>query len=421
MPKYYNTNILILIIVLSLSFFLVACEPKLDGTNRNTMDESIKTISSKLPETKLRNFEKCVFCILKNEEYLKALQILDGLTVDEVITLGSLKQEAVDKKSELESKKTNLENINANITFYQESRVAYEHIIKAILEKKIDFSDIYYKSDKFKNVCNQSSEDLYNHICVDTSFYINMLKNNKLVNALIRRTELSKDISRIEEWERKTISIYDSLNLIKILKYKVQPIDRFNAKIYFLIENSHKKPVYALSFSLTTHSKVFPLFFDLKNAPIMPGESKEIFAKSELYDAKPSDKISAKCIYIDFSSDKTSDFSKNKISKSDVFRPLEMEIYIGSTYALKDISYEDIARKKIISEKISKLIVEQQRIIDNYYPEFIEYLKKILERCISKFGELEQLRTTCIKEIGEIESVYNKIESKYSDLINTPK
>ena len=79
------------------------------------MDESIKKVALKLPEKKLRDFEKCVFCILKNEEYANALKILDNLTVDDVIALGTLKQEIVDNGKKLKSEKSSLEAFNTEI------------------------------------------------------------------------------------------------------------------------------------------------------------------------------------------------------------------------------------------------------------------------------------------------------------------
>ena len=104
------------------------------------------------------------------------------------------------------------------------------------------------------------------------------------------------------------------------------------------------------------------------------------------------------------------------ISVFDAYGPIELDIY-DSTHKLREISYEDIARKKMLTEIISKLVSEQQRIIDSYYPEYIKYLKRKSDRCISKTAELEELRATSIKEIGEIESVYNQLESKYADML----
>ena len=226
MNKYYNINLRIIAIISS--FFLVACEPKLDGTNRNTMDESIKKVALKLPEKKLRDFEKCVFCILKNEEYANALKILDNLTVDDVIALGTLKQEIVDNGKKLKSEKSSLEAFNTEIKHYKELRTNYENIIKAILDKRINFDDIFNKSSKLKNLLNNSPKEIAVRISIDLSTYIYWLENEKLFDALIEKPKLIEDISDVEEWEQKTISIYDSLNSIEILKCNEQPIDNYS-------------------------------------------------------------------------------------------------------------------------------------------------------------------------------------------------
>lgn len=414
MNKYYNINLRIIAIISS--FFLVACEPKLDGTNRNTMDESIKKVALKLPEKKLRDFEKCVFCILKNEEYTNALKILDNLTVDDVIALGTLKQEIVDNGKKLKSEKSSLEAFNTEIKHYKELRTNYENIIKAILDKRINFDDIFNKSSKLKNLLNNSPKEIADRISIDLSTYIYWLENEKLFDALIEKPKLIEDISDVEEWEQKTISIYDSLNSIEILKCNEQPIDNYSNKICFLVKNSNKKPVYELTFSIKAHGTEFKETFDLKNDPIMPGKTKEIFVKYDLYKPKTADKISAKCISINFSSD----YHGLGISVFDAYGPIELDIY-DSTHKLREISYEDIARKKMLTEIISKLVSEQQRIIDSYYPEYIKYLKRKSDRCISKTAELEELRAISIKEIGEIESVYNQLESKYADMLSKLK
>lgn len=389
-----------------------ACEKKVDATNREKLTMSISEISLDLPEDKSQKFKSSIDIITSNTDILKALSVLHGKNVDQVIELGVIKSNELSLLKDIANLKALKEKQDALLELEKMQKEFYSTILSKLGSNSYSVLDKIYQ-DEHRDLLNQNL----------------ILLIKEYISSKKRVEYYQMQYPLLEKWENETYVIQKEVESVKVISASYDAtksiLDSKSVTLTVKNDSSHKVYDFLAKGDLIDgdgrivykggYCHFSTLSYDVlsKTKPINIGETRTLILERprnpKLWPYNDSKKYCVKFSIIGFADENSVgnnwNYGNDKIS----FESLPIIHHLASLKKISDYNELNILlRKKGFTKICKEVLIKESKLKKDIVTKIKNNLSESISISVDKIKNIEQ----------EIKALQLKIESKTNELNN---